>query len=401
MKKRLSLITIWLSLSSTAPFIFYSWPGHPYKVLTAICLLIMSVVVLNKQHVIIDKGVLISALILMVFFIIEGLRANSYEGYTYLLQIAAFVISYLFIKNTVGFRSFSKSYLLLIILMGIGGTLTFFIHYIWGLNPIFSVDYSATGRSFFMGLTSTNSMYVGSGGFIRYSGFFDEPGSYALYASFGLIINKLSYDLKKVEIALSILPLFTLSLAFFVFIVLYHILFNLKGKFIFTFIFFTLILGLSFVYLKSNPESILYEQTIGRFEADNSKGFKGNNRALSQAKSKELFLSNILFGNGLNTQSSANLYAVLAKHGIIGSLFYYTFLIYFIFNLFKYKSSKMFCFKVLLLVSLSFYHRPELTSAFGLIVITTMIFALRKNNIDINNRLNEETINYRPTKLAQ
>lgn len=388
-KKYSQLTLIWVSLTSTAPFIFYSWPGHPYKLLTFICLSLMCIILSIKQKLIFNKGIAISSLILFLFFILENFRADSNEGITYAIQIVAFFISYLFIENIIGYTSFTKSYLVIITLMGIGGTLTFLIHFIWGLNPIFSVDYSEGGTSYFMGLTCTNTIYIGNHGFIRYSGFFDEPGAYALYASFGLILNKLYLNNKKVEIILSILPLFTLSVAFFIFIILYQIFFNLKINSAFIFIIFIFSLGLMYIYLKSDSSTILYAQTIGRLEVDNSVGIKGNTRAPQQAFDKKTFLDNKLFGKGLSNLGGSNVYAILAKHGIIGLFFYYSMLIYFMIKLFKTKLNKSFCFKILILISLSFFHRPELTSAFGLIIIATMVLLIQK----VPNTINKLAVN--------
>lgn len=386
-KKYTPLLLIWLYLTSTSPFIFYSWPGHPYKLLTFACLLVMIIALFWKKRITINKGIFISSLLLIIFFILENFRASSNEGIVYAIQIIAFFISIIFILNFIESTAFTKSYLWIIALMGIGGTLTFFIHFIIGINPIFSVNYSDGGTSYFMGLTCTNSMYIGNRGFIRYSGFFDEPGAYALYASFALILNKLSINNKRIEIILSIVPLFTLSLAFFIFIVLYQIFFNVKKGSILIFLLFILSLGLIYTYLKSDTDSLLYSQTLGRLEIDNSKGIKGNTRAIQQAADKKTFLDNILIGKGLSNRGGANMYAVLAKHGIIGTIFYYSLLLYFMIKLIKIIPNKAFCFKILILISLSFFHRPELTSSFGLIVIATMIISINKEDYFNENKL--------------
>jgi hypothetical protein len=377
------LILLWISLTSVTPFIFYSWPGHPHKILTFICLTLISLFILKKKNIILDKGIFFVSIVLFFFFLVENYRATSNEGYTLSIQIVAFFITYLFVENIIGFKYFTKSYISIIILMGIGGTITFVIHFIWGLNPIFASEYGKEGLSYFYGLTCTNGFSEGSGSIIRYSGFFDEPGAYGLYAGFGLILNKLYFDNRKYELYLSILPLFTFSLAFFIFIAIYYIFFTLKKRNITVLLIFISFLGFSYFFIKSNQDSMLYAQTISRLETDNTTGIKGNSRFIQQNIDEKTFQENKLFGKGLSNVGGSNLYAILAKHGLIGFFFYYSLLIYFLIKFFSSSLSKIFCLKILVLLSLTFFHRPELTNLFGLLIIASMIFATSKKYLNL------------------
>ena len=36
-KNNKPLLLVWITLTSTFPFMFYTWPYHPYKILTFVC----------------------------------------------------------------------------------------------------------------------------------------------------------------------------------------------------------------------------------------------------------------------------------------------------------------------------------------------------------------------------
>jgi hypothetical protein len=128
---------------------------------------------------------------------------------------------------------------------------------------------------------------------------------------------------------------------------------------------------------------MLYAQTISRLETDNTTGIKGNSRFIQQNIDEKTFQENKLFGKGLSNVGGSNLYAILAKHGLIGFFFYYSLLIYFLIKFFSSSLSKIFCLKILVLLSLTFFHRPELTNLFGLLIIASMIFATSKKYLNL------------------
>ena len=272
--------------------------------------------------------------------------------------------------------------------MGIGWTIIFFLHSLIGIKPMFSVDYSATGTSYFLGLTTTN-MYIDAGNIrlIRYSGFFDEPGTFALYSFFAIILNRIYFKNKKIELWLITVTMFTLSLAFYLIIFVFFLFFYLnKSNLKFLFI-ILLTIGISYSYLISNEDNEtlgkFYDFTFKRFEMDET-GLSKNNRAEASEHDKVVFFKYPIFGAGSSTKEvyGSNLFSILAEFGIIGSLFYYAFLVYFFILTIKMKKDyRNFYLKILFLILLNFYHRPEMSSVFALLVFVSIIYYIRNDSM--------------------
>jgi hypothetical protein len=380
------LFLLWLSLTSTAPFIFFSWPGHPYKVLTFFCLAIMLMLILKKyQEKIFDFKIFGVLGIQAAFYLFAAFYHKDLSNFALIIQLFSLFITITFITGYIGFKLFVKSYIYALLFMAIGGTITFFIHLLIGIAPIFTVDYSASGTSYFLGLTSTNVYYdIGSIRLIRYSGFFDEPGAFALYSLFAIILNRVYFENKRIEIWLMVLTMFTLSLSFYVIVFFYFLFFYLSRSNVKYFIFVVALVIGSYFYLEANKtdESLkfLYDFTFKRFELDDSgSGLADNNREELSNNDKQIFLSHPFLGVGLNSEvSGSNFYSIFARYGIIGSLFYYALLVYLIFLIIQLKREKLiFYLKILFLILINFYHRPEMSALFTLVFFVALIVYVR------------------------
>lgn len=384
-KKYFHLLLLWLSLTSTAPFIFYSWPGHPYKILTFICLSIMFFQIMIKcKRKILDIKILFIIIVQIVYFLFATLYHNDTSNINHCIQLVSVLIIISYINGFIGFKAFAKSYIFIILLMGIGGTITFFLHLLIGLDPIFSVQYSKSGTSFFMGLTTTNVYFnVSNIRIIRYSGFFDEPGAFALYSIFAILLNRIYFKNKTLELLLIFVTFFTLSLAFFIVMIFYFLFFYLNKSNFKYFIFILAFIAASFYYVTNNKNfaSIgkLYEFTVDRFKGDN-KGFKGNNRALSSEHDKKIFYQYPILGAGSKEVSiyGSNIYSVFAQNGIVGSLFYYSLLVYLLLIIIKLKiQNSLYYLKIFFLIILNFFHRPEMSSVFTILIFISLIIYVR------------------------
>ncbi len=135
--KNKSYILIWLLLTSTAPFIFFSWPGHPYKILAFSCLSIMFIQILYSEKKVIDKAVFCICLLQMAFYSFLILYHEDKSNINLIIQILSLIIVVTFINNFIGFKGYIKSYLYIITAMGIGGSIIFFLHILFGVNPFF------------------------------------------------------------------------------------------------------------------------------------------------------------------------------------------------------------------------------------------------------------------------
>lgn len=392
-KNNKSLLLVWITLTSTAPFIFYSWPGHPYKLLTIAGIGIMTVQILlrNKKRVFDFK--IFSIIILQIaYYLFATFYHNDYSNINLCIQLISFFIIITYINAFIGFKSFVRSYIDVTLAMAIGGTLIFFLHAFIGVKPLFLVDYSASGTSYFLWLTTTNVYYDVSGiRFIRYSGFFDEPGAFGLYSIFAIVLNKIYFQNAKKELWLILLTMFTFSLAFYFSMVLYFLFFYVNKSNLKYILFLFMGILTMYFYLSSNVEDettgMIYDATFKRFEMDDS-GLAENNRSALSDNDKKIFLEYPLLGSGTTKEkiSGSNLFSILASYGIFGTLFYYAFLLYFILQI-TLMSYKYFLFylKILLLLLLNFYSRPEISSVFTLLVFVSIIY-YNRNNFEIQKR---------------
>lgn len=392
-KNNKPLLLLWATLTSTAPFIFYSWPGHPYKLLTFAGLALMMLqVIIKKDQKIFDFKIFSIIILQIIYYLFISFYHNDFSNINLCIQLFSLFIIITYINTFIGFEPFVKSYIKIILAMAIGGTLIFFLHVFIGVTPLFTVDYSASGTSYFLWLTTTNVYFdVSNIRIIRYSGFFDEPGTFGLYSFFAIILNKIYFKNKKHELWLILLTIFTLSVAFYVSMVLYLLFFyvnksNLKYiVFLFTAIF------MSYFYLSTNVEDEtagkIYDFTFKRFEMNDS-GLAENNRATLSDNDKKIFFKYPVLGSGTTKEEiyGSNLFSIFAKYGIFGALFYYAFLLYFIFQIALMPHKDFFFYiRILFLIVVNFYSRPELSSVFSLLVFVSIIYFIR-NNLQIQNQ---------------
>jgi len=385
------LFLVWITLTSTAPFIFYSWPYHPYKYLAFGCLATMFIFLIDKKGKYLNKNIILIFLIQIIFFSVISFLYSAFRYINNVIQLISCMIIFSYINQYIGFKNFAKSYVIIMILMGIGGTITFFLHILIGIKPFFEVQYSATGTTYFLGLTSTNVFAnVGSFRFLRFSGFFDEPGAFAMYSLFALLMNKIYYNNKKYELLLIATTIFTFSLAYYILIVVYFILFYNKIKYLKYYIFVTFIIMMLFLYLSNyngDNQSIRYVKryTVGRLEITDEGRLRGDNRSRKADIDREVFLNNFYWGDVVGSNvSGANVYSVLASHGIFGAMFYYLLIFYFVFLLFRYSKINNIYLKVMILVLANVFHRPEFVHPFMIISLYTLFKEMEYNELQQN-----------------
>lgn len=377
-----SQIIVWIALTSTAPFIFYTWPGHPYKILTFGCVFSISVLLLIKNKLIFIKDPILKLITIQGFYyIIATLLYNDYSNYELCIQLMALSIIVIFIDNYIGFNRFVRSYINIMLIMGVGGVIIFLVHALIGISPIFETQYSEGGITYFLGLTSTNYYYnTENVRFLRFAGFFDEPGTFGLFSLFAILLNKIYFDNRKVEIYLIIVTLFTFSVAFYIIIAVYYFLFYFNRSNLKYLLLICLCIVAFNIYLtnyKGDNGTIIFlnNTTVGRFEINDNRIISVSERLDRGVDDKILFFENPFFGvQDINKIRGANFYSVFANHGLFGSLFYYVFLVYYLFYAFNLKGPKRVLFlKIFILIIANIIHRPEFSSLFILLLIYSMI----------------------------
>jgi hypothetical protein len=260
-------------------------------------------------------------------------------------------------------------------------------------------------------LTHTNAIYVvGNSLIVRVAGFFDEPGTFAYYITFALILNKTYGFGRKLEILLFLAGFPTLSLAYFISTLLYLILFylNLKNIRYFAILTLTLILLTNYIHANRDASDVnaqIYDKTLGRFSLTQSDGkiIEGDNRSQLFNNGFEAFQDAPIIGHGVHYQKNpkskyrniyfgANLMAPFATYGIVGVAFlwlHFYFWSYLIFIYFpKSKVKKIFIFSWLI-VAINLLQRPDLIGLLNYFLVLLLIDSTLRSKKMLEKKINE------------
>ena len=356
----LNFLLIWILFTSAAPFTFiFAVPNHPHKILIAGGLALTSFLLVIKGRIILPNRTMVGILIAQAFFFVfplSFLHGEFHQGsyITISIQYIAILLLYIYVYNFYSIHKMAKSFIYVITLMAIMGTAAFFLGIV-GAIDIFSTHQNLDTRTAYnFLLTFSNSInHVGRAIIIRVAGFFDEPGTFAYYITFALLINKIYDFSKKLEWILIIGGIFTLSMAFYITLSVYLIIFYGNFKRLKYFLLGSIIITSLGFYVNtakydSETNFTLYRLTIQRFERDESSSERltaGDNRSELFSLAAEAFMDSPLIGQGhryredisskyYNIYMGDNLFAPLAIYGIVGTLvsflgvFYWTYLVF-------------------------------------------------------------------------
>lgn len=230
------------------------------------------------------------------------------------------------------FHTFIRQYVNFICAMAIGGCIIFGLVMVTGLEPLIEYVNADTRPGFCYLLTCTNTKI---GDFIRYSGFFDEPGSMAFWGMYAIILNRLTAANIKIENILLSSIAFTFSLAYFIQLAFFLFWFKIrsfKKALIFVIIIVTVIIGIK--ALEKTDYNIIYRMSIGRMELADDGTLAGDNRSNLMDNAVKVFEQYPVLGIGatnfsnLKNYSGDNPIAPLSMDGIIGFIFLYLPFIY-------------------------------------------------------------------------
>lgn len=201
-----------------------------------------------------------------------------------------------------------------------------FVLFMAGMLPVISTFREFDGHiGNFYGLFTTT---VSTDGMVRVAGFFDEPGAFAFWGVVALLFNKLFVDNKKIEIALIIGLVSTLSLAYYIQLGLYILLFyrkRMSNMFVFGIIFLLLLMLVASI----SPE--LNDAIFGRFQVNAETGrLEGDNRTDQSLVCLAIWQTSPLIGVGGNNLIAigeqmgefvgANPLVFFAMDGIVGQI---------------------------------------------------------------------------------
>lgn len=372
-----SLLFLWLFLTSTAPWIFFRWPGHPYKLLTFTCLSILTLMLLIRIKEIRFTVSFICVLLLQIFFyLFMFVYHQDSANLNLILQVVSLLITVTYIRFFISIELFVKSYVYILLIMGIGGVICFFIHLLIGITPFFRVEYG-NDVSYFLGLTTTN-VFIDTGNIrmLRFSGFFDEPGNFGMYALLAIILNKIYFESKRTEILLILVTCLTFSVAFYFSICIYLLFFYFNKKywhFFFFFFLFVLLVYIGLQYFDSPIIEMVNKMTFSRIE-ETSADFSNSNRGDLINNDSNIFFNYPLLGAGYSNPIilGSNFFSIFARYGMIGAFFYYLVLFYLLVTLMRY--NKFYYFKFFLVILIILVHRPEISNILTLLLLYCFIY---------------------------
>lgn len=390
-KDKILIFLIWSVLISAHPFVFNSILGVNYMILlmpTVLTLLLYSLLINNFKC---NRTLNILISIQCLFWAIQlGLRSD-FSYISNFIQIFILTLLLCSISSLSKKEVILQSYIKLMYWMVIAGSFTSILLILLNIEPIITYQNHDNRNGYSWILTCTNAYYkFGNTKIIRYSGFFDEPGTLCFFVLYALLINKLIFRNKKVENVLLFLPLLTFSIAHLLLTSIYIFFFKLKKIKHFV---ITALIGIAMVSIISSTQGTpyyrVYQMTLGRLEVTDN-GLSGNNRAHLQELATKHFQEALLFGKGKSYYEDNNIFVgdniafIGAYYGIIGYPFIFLLFLYAIYlSLFtngKFSFSPL-IFKLNILLLMTYMQRPSVTNvmqSFSLLLYVIAILEYKK-----------------------
>lgn len=360
MKKNLNKINfssliVLLMLLSSYPYVFHILFGLPNDSIMGVLFFIiisLSLFFSKRRFVLplisIRNIMMVQSFVWFMYYFLYN--DTSYLVRVFFILLTMLALNLLVRKNSV--FQFAKIYNYSLVIQGFLGVIAFFLIYLNFLHPLFVHYYSDTRYLFCYGITCSNAVL---GSIARIGGFFDEPGALAFWGVFALLLNKLIFDNKKIEVILIISLLFTFSAAYFLVLPIYLLCFyhdNIKSLSI---ILLCLVAVCYIAFNNFSGDLDFAHLTTERF----SGGEIRSTRYDQTAYTKEIFKESPIWGIGAAnlekyTEATDNPYEILAKDGIVGFIITYLPLI---FITLKYVRNKKVLYSSLILF-LDYMQRP-------------------------------------------
>lgn len=323
---RVRYLLYFFSLIAGWPCVFYLIGWLPNYTINYLILFGAALVyILARNHCRIPKPIALlifaQCAVWAIYSIIHGFDTS------YFTRILMLMITYLFLELQMssGHHEFIKTYNAWLVFQAIAGTIGIVLVLLGILHPIFEFREMDMRPGYFFGLFTTNAYMDG---LIRNAGFFDEPGTLAFWGIYALLLNKLFVNNKKVELLLLFGLLSTLSLAYFIQLILYLCFFysgNWKKAIVYILAFFVAIKVLA--SFNDQMDAAIF----GRMAYNEETGtIEGDNRSQLMNVCWDIFKTSPLIGKGAEnliaiskeTQQfvGANVFTPLASDGIIGQI---------------------------------------------------------------------------------
>lgn len=339
--------------------------------------------------------------VLFIYFIFRFFIFDDNVAYTLLVLILA-CTAILFAYSTIDIKYFMNKlvqFQILIIFFTIAGIILLYTGFLGSPNQLVLSGYEdKVFLNYKLFIVKHNVVDDFVPLFVRSSGFYDEPGSFAFVNLLLLTYNKLHLGNKKYELILLIGGLITLSAAHIITVLLYLIFFYVNKN---NFGLFLLIL-LAFISVYFLPidqewftffKSRTYDRIVNIFEGTD----KSRDYDVSYEAFKYFYLTgenSIEILKKFPSVVADTFWFTLAKNGIIGSIIYYSLFIYILIKSIRVNilSDQT---KLIILLMVNFIQRPEYISPIYIYIIyftwfynhNNSLLKRKKVNLHNNNKL--------------
>lgn len=298
------------------PCVFYLMGWLPHYIINYVLLLVLSAayVVLRKCEQL-DKtieNILFIQILGWTFFSLIHFDSS------YITRIFILLITFAILRiqqSDDDVLSFCKMYNGWLVLQVISGTIGVLLVLSGILHPIFKFIEMDGRPGYFFGFFATNA-YLG--GLVRNAGFYDEPGALAFWGMYALLINKLIIKNKKTEILLIIGLISTMSIAYFIQLTGYLLVFYRKQSWKMILIIILIILSLKVI---TSYNEAMDQAFWGRMQYNESTGtIAGDNRSVLMKRCWGIFCDHPVIGMGARELVSPT---VASKYGFVGANFFF------------------------------------------------------------------------------
>ena len=377
---------------------YYPFPTIGIRVTVLVAIVLTPVIFLvNQKKLPVAFVVCLAVMVIgsMLSFLVSG--GHKYYYHKIIILYAAFCLIVI-VYNKVGVKQFYTLYNRWILIMAVLGCVGFVLALV-GVPPITSFVGLEDGRDIQSWIIT---FYKGaSARFIRYAGFFDEPGAMGYWGCFALAINKLFIKDNRLERILLVALVFTFSLGYLLQAVVYVIFYILLGsktsnKIAIALLSVLLIIG---VYATRDTEySYIYDESIGRveemFAVADVMSFEDTSRGQLVEVSKQYYKSNPVWGIGWPLDNEEyigdNYYETLAHDGIVGTIYQYFPYILLLFWGIKRKDWELI--SIVVFLALAIFHRPIHPNILTYFIYYSLplLYALKVKEEDIAKRNKNE-----------
>ena len=344
---------------------FYPIDTADIRFCFALCLVLtpISIVVSRKR---LPQAFIVCLIVMLIGSILSFYVTQDKYYYHKLIRLYSGFCLIIIVYNVIGYRQFFTLYNRWILIMAILGCIGFVLS-LAGVPPFTIFIGKEDGREVYSWIiTFTKTPPIG---FIRYAGFFDEPGAMGYWGCFALGINRILIKDEKIEKLLLIALIFTFSMGYIMQAIAYVVMFSLfgsrvKDRFAFISIALALIIGL--YSLRDTSYSVLYDESIGRIEqmfnaGEDLMAFEGTSREVLVENSKAAFKTNPVWGigwpnDGSDVMTGDNYYETLAHDGIVGM--FYQYFPYILLLVWAYRRNDWEMIFVIIFLALAIFHRP-------------------------------------------